>query len=112
MNEAERLAKVLGLAQWVTEVSPAAIAERIFNLEHMLDFAIPTWRTPRDDGHDLEVATIGLQRQELEQLRKRVMELEEEHQVLCPECGWHGFHKPGCTRSVAPYVDDNPQSPF
>lgn len=53
-----------------------SLTDQVNEMERLLDFALPSWRTPRDDGHDLEVATIGLQREELKQLRARVAELE------------------------------------
>jgi hypothetical protein len=37
---------------------------------------------------------------EIVELRDRVRELEEDHQVRCRECGWHGLHGPACSRRV------------
>lgn len=111
-TEAQRLTAVLELVKTLEPLSTWEIAERIQGLERQLDIWVPSWRTPGDDGHDLEDAMIHLQRRKLEVLRKRVMELEEEFQVRCPECTWYGSHGRGCSRRVAPYVDDNPGSPF
>lgn len=75
-TDAERLAAVVTLVRDLQPLSTWQIAERVHDLERLLDFAIPSWRTPQDDGFDMETATIGLQRMELEQLRARVAELE------------------------------------